>query len=141
MASVQRLKRRREFLRVAGVRRKWVAPGLILQAAPTLLIEDGCDRPPEPVVRIGFTVTRKVGNSVVRNRVRRRLRAAADLVMGISARAGYDYVLIGRGGTIGRAFPDLLNDLRTALRKLGALRVETDAGGRADAGSKEDNRA
>ena len=75
MAAVARLKRRPEFLRVAGGRQKWVAPGLILQA----LRQD--DSKPSTggiaPARVGFTASAKVGNAVVRNRARRRLRAAA----------------------------------------------------------------
>ncbi|MFN3077491.1 MAG: ribonuclease P protein component [Alphaproteobacteria bacterium] len=112
--AIQRLKRRPDFLRVAGGRRKWVAPGLILQAAPMVGEASGGD-----VVRVGFTVTRKVGNAVVRNRVRRRLKAAAGLVMPGAACPGFDYVLIGRGGTLERPFADLVLDLRTALARVG----------------------
>ncbi len=74
------------------------------------------------VVRVGFTVTKKVGNSVVRNRVRRRLRAVADEVLPNAALGGLDLVIIGRMGTIKRPFVALVKDLQTALRKLKADR-------------------
>lgn len=114
-----RLKRRAEFLRVAGARRKWVAPGLILQVRR----QQPDDRPvgKVPPLRVGFTVSRKVGGAVVRNRARRRLRAAAEAILPRFAATGHDYVLIGRGGTVARAFPALLDDLKTALGKLGVL--------------------
>jgi ribonuclease P protein component len=123
MAALERLKRRPEFLRVAATRRRWVAPGLILQARrhePTDpgSAADGQPRPP----RVGFTVSRKVGNAVARNRARRRLRAAADAVMPSHAAAGEDYVLIGRAGTLTRPFADLLRDLQAGLKRLGAYR-------------------
>lgn len=114
------LKRRAEFLRVADARRKWAAPGLILQVRRR---RNG-ERAPatgEDDIRVGFTVSRKVGNAVVRNRARRRLRAAAEAVLATAAAPGHDYVLIGRGTTPGRPFPALLDDLRTALGKLGVL--------------------
>jgi ribonuclease P protein component len=69
-------------------------------------------------IRLGFTVTRKVGNAVQRNRARRRLRAASAL-MADHAAPGYDYVLIGRAGTLTRPFAELGEDLTTALKKLG----------------------
>lgn len=114
--AVSRLKRRAEFLRVAAARRKWAAPGLVLQAAPAA---GGVG---DAEFRVGFTVSRKVGNSVARNRARRRLRAAADQVMPSQAAAGYDYVLIGRQETLIRPFESLLKDLRVALKRVGALR-------------------
>lgn len=108
------LKQRREFLRVAAVGQKWAAPGLVLQARRYEKNEadDG--------FRIGYTVSRKVGGAVERNRARRRLRAAAENVMAHHARPGHDFVLIGRRATLKRAFPALVGDLEAALRKLDA---------------------
>ena len=86
MAAVARLKRRPEFLRVAGGRQKWVAPGLILQA----LRQDDSKPSTEGIApaRVGFTASAKVGNAVVRNRARRRLRAAAASVLPLPCGAG-----------------------------------------------------
>ena len=107
---MERLKLRREFLAVAGARQKWAAPGLVLQARRRNA-QDG-----EP--RVGFTASRKVGNAVSRNRARRRLRAAAGKLMPEHAKRGYDFVLIARAATLDRPFPALLEDLKTALKKL-----------------------
>ncbi len=107
----QRLKRRAEFLRVAAKGRKAPVPGLVLQA---LAREDAGP------VRVGFTVTRKVGNAVVRNRARRRLREAARQVLAEQPLAGVDLVLIGRDGTLRRPFADLLADFRRTLARTGA---------------------
>ena len=74
-------------------------------------------------VRVGITVSSKVGNAVARNRVRRRLREAARLVLPVNAAAGRDYVLIGRTATLRRPFTALLSDLEAALRRLGAYRA------------------
>ncbi len=68
-------------------------------------------------IRYGITVTKKIGNAVVRNRTRRRLKEAARLAM--PAIEGWDLVLIGRDGTRGRAFTTLVADLRGALRQAG----------------------
>ena len=113
--AVGRLKRRADFLRVAAARRKFVTPGLILQAAT--MVPPGA----APGVRIGFTVSKKVGGAVVRNRARRRLKAAATQVMARAA-SGHDYVLIGRPATPARNFALLLGDLETALRRLSLWR-------------------
>ena len=69
-------------------------------------------------IGIGFTVSRKVGNAVARNRARRRLKAVASLVLERDGRPGCDYVLIGRKGTLDRAYADLIKDLEDALRKI-----------------------
>jgi len=115
MPAVARLKRRPEFLAVAAGRRRWVAPGLILQAAPR---SKELNLPPAP--RIGFTASRKVGNAVARNRARRRLKAAAEAILPRDGAAGFDYVLVARAGTLDRNFGDLVGDLETALARVHA---------------------
>ena len=114
---LKRLKTRREFLRVAGARRKWAAPGLILQVRRCAEDENAAAE-----IRVGFTVSRKVGGAVARNRARRRLRAAAEQVLTQHAKGGRDYVIIGRGATVERPFDALIGDLTTALERLGARR-------------------
>ena len=117
--SVERLKKRAEFLRVAGTRRKWVTQGLILQGAPRPGIKPDTEYAGEErLARVGFTVTKKVGKAVVRNRVRRRLRAVADQLMADMALPGWDYVVIGRQQTIDRDFEKLVDDMRFALRRI-----------------------
>ncbi len=118
--SVAHLKRRVEFLRVSGTKRKWVAPGLILQVRP----HKAGDRFPgeAPPIRVGFTVSRKVGNAVTRNRARRRLRALAEEILPIHANPGHDFVVIGRAASVNRPFPALADDLKTALKRLKVYR-------------------
>jgi ribonuclease P protein component len=69
--------------------------------------------------RVGFTVTKKVGNAVVRNRTRRRLKEAARVLFRDEPVAGVDLVVIGRDATRTRAFGELVDDLRRALRRTG----------------------
>jgi ribonuclease P protein component len=106
----QRLKRRAEFLRVAAKGRKAPMPGLVLQAL---------SRDDSAPARLGFTVTKKVGNAVVRNRTRRRLKEAARLLLADRPVAGVDLVLIGRDGTRKRNFRALQDDIVRALAKTG----------------------
>ncbi len=102
------LKRRAEFLRVASKGRKAAVHGLVLQVLA---------RGDEAPARVGFTVTKKVGNAVVRNRTKRRLREAARLLLRDEPVQGADLVLIGRDTTRGRPFALLVDDLRRALAK------------------------
>ena len=102
---------------MAASRRRWTAPGLILQVAES-------PAPDTAAFRLGFTASRKVGGAVERNRARRRLRAAAAAVMPRHATPGADYVLIARGATVNRPFAELMADLETALRRTKAWRDE-----------------
>jgi ribonuclease P protein component len=104
-------------LRVAAVRRRAVRDGLILQAAPQ---PDGEAEPP----RVGYTASKRVGNAVVRNRAKRRLRAAAAEVLARDGRKGTDYVLIARADTPSRPYRELLGDLSGALRQVERRRGE-----------------
>jgi ribonuclease P protein component len=94
-------------------------PGFVLQAAPV-----PADHP-STLVRVGFTVSKKVGNAVIRNRVRRRLREIACQVIPGQARPDLDYVLVGRQGGLERDFAVMRQELVEALRRLKALAVAT----------------
>jgi len=106
----QRLSCRSEFLHVAAKGRKIPTKGLVLQAL-------AC--PDQNAVRLGFTVTKKVGNAVVRNKTKRRLREAARLYLREHQVAPADLVLIGRDGTRARRFELLIADLAQAIEKAG----------------------
>lgn len=71
-----------------------------------------------PVTRLGLTVTKRLGNAVVRNRIRRRLRAAAYQMFPKFARSGADYVLIAKTAAYDRKFDALLDDMKLALLSL-----------------------
>ncbi len=72
------------------------------------------------VTRIGYTVTKKIGKAVTRNRIRRRLREAARQVFPAHAAPGFDYVLIARPSAETREFAVLLDDVKRALLRLAA---------------------
>ncbi|NIJ06444.1 ribonuclease P protein component [Sphingomonas vulcanisoli] len=71
----------------------------------------------DPAMGVGFTVTKKIGGAVVRNRIKRRFRALAREVMPEAGVAGADHVLIGRNGADERDYADLKAELLKALRK------------------------
>jgi len=105
-ALLRGLKKRAEFLAAAkGVRAH----------RPTLSLQRRDRRDGEAVIGIGFTVTKKEGNSVERNRIRRRFRAAAREVMAGLGAPGADYVVIGRRAALDSPFPSLVRDLKEAL--------------------------
>jgi len=120
---MEHLKRRAAFKAVAGGRRI-TRPGFVLQALA--VGGESRDRPP----RFGITVTRKIGNAVVRNRIRRRLREAIRAAAE-QANPGTDYVLVARPGALTLQFERLVTDLRTGLaavgRDAGARSSPTDA--------------
>jgi ribonuclease P protein component len=101
------LRKRADYLKAASARRQGTG-GFLLQA------RDRADG--DPVSRIGFTASKKIGNAVLRNRAKRRLRALAREVLAPHAHPGWDYVLVARPeATVSRAYADLCNDLRQAL--------------------------
>ena len=119
-----RLKRRRDFLLLARTGRKWAAPGLVLQAKQRDEKLDTVPGMDADSMRIGFTVSRKVGNAVVRNRARRRLKAAAETIFPAHGKPGFDYVVIGRATTPKRPWPALQDDMIAALKKVDGWREE-----------------
>ena len=87
-------------------------PGFVLLVRPR---GDG-----DPTKRIGITVTKKIGNAVVRNRMKRRFRALARETLPELGISGADHVLIGRSGGIERDYSSLAAELKRALKKVAA---------------------
>ena len=85
-------------------------PGFVLLVRPR---EDG-----DPGMRVGYTVTKKIGGAVVRNRMKRRLRALARDLLPTRGISGADHVLIGRQGGIERDYAKLHAELGKALAKV-----------------------
>jgi ribonuclease P protein component len=103
------ISKRADFLAAnAGLRAP--TPGFIL------LVRDRKDS--DPSMRVGFTVTKKIGGAVVRNRMKRRFRALAREVVPTSGFPGADHVMIGRAKGIERDYASLRNELAGALKRL-----------------------
>ena len=112
-AVVERLTRRSDF-RAASHGTRSSGRAFVLQALRRA--EDGA-------IRVGFTVSRQVGNAVERNRVRRRLREIVRLSAAAGAgqlRPGHDYVLIGRRAALAAPFSEMMQELDVALNRLHA---------------------
>ena len=115
-ANITVLKRRAEFLLAAKSGFKFIKPAMVVQARLR-----GNDETSPSSIRIGFTATRKLGNAVVRNRAKRRLRSAAAKIAPELGLAGCDYVFIGREATCRGTFDDLIRDMKHALKRLSEM--------------------
>ena len=107
--AVTTIKARRDFL-AANSGKRAPMPGFVL------LVRDRADG--DPAMRVGYTVTKKIGNAVVRNRMKRRFRAFARELLPTAGIAGADHVLIGRAGGVERDFGALRAELAKALAKV-----------------------
>ncbi|MBQ8250948.1 MAG: ribonuclease P protein component [Alphaproteobacteria bacterium] len=105
--ELTRLKKRRQFLRATHNGKKFVASTMILQTVKQDEFEG---------VRLGFTVTKKMGNAVVRNRIRRRLKAVAQAVFSKQTTLGYDFVIVARKTAYDAPFDVLNKDLLYLMR-------------------------
>lgn len=103
-----RLKKRRDFLHTAGGRKGHSAL-LTVQARARLEPVDG--------PRVGLTVTKKVGNAVERNRIKRRLREALRLGSGLPFAPAHDYVIVARRPLLSVPFAEIGSGLRYTLAK------------------------
>ncbi|MEO5640333.1 MAG: ribonuclease P protein component [Sphingomicrobium sp.] len=106
--NIVTLTKRSDFL-AANRGQRYPMPGFVLQVRPR-----GDD---DPAIRVGYTVTKKIGNAVIRNRMKRRFRALAREHLPTLGIAGADHVLIGRAGGVERPFSALSDELARALKK------------------------
>lgn len=115
---MERLRQRADFLAAAASGAKVPTRCFVLQTRK---------RSDDGPVRIGFTVSKKVGNAVERNRVRRRLRDVVRRTPALGDRTGHDYVLIGRRTALTVPFERMIDDLNAALRRVHTQRRANEA--------------
>lgn len=128
-AVVERLKRRSDFRAAAGG----------IRASGRAFVLQARQRAEDDAIRVGFTVSRQVGNAVERNRVRRRLREIVRLTAAVEAghlRSGHDYVLIGRRAALAAPFGDMMQELDRALVRVHA--ADTKATNKGTGGARRD---
>jgi ribonuclease P protein component len=119
--KITRIQKRADFL--ACAKAPHCARGAVLIQARA--------RDDSPIVRAGFTATKRIGGAVERNRAKRRMREAARLILPDLAHPGFDYVFIARGGVTTRPWPRLLDDVKSALIRLAADRDRPHMSGQA----------
>lgn len=119
--KIKRIQKRADFL--ACAKAPHCARGAVLVQARA--------RDDSPIVRAGFTATKRIGGAVERNRAKRRMREAARLLLPDLAHPGFDYVFIARGGVTTRPWPRLLDDMKSALLRLAADRDRPHMSGQA----------
>ena len=123
--AVATLKKRSEFLRLRGGAR-FATPSFVVETRPRIsgVASLAAPEASDPAARaadgprFGFTVTKKLGGAVIRNRIRRRLKAVVGLVAPALARSNHDYVLVARLAALDRTFADLKKDLERALQRV-----------------------
>lgn len=113
---LERLRQRADFLHVAKGRRSF-APAFVVQGSR----RGGPANPATaPSARFGLTITKKTGTAVERNRMRRRLREAIKMALGMDARPGCDYVIVAQREALTRPFSAMVADLERAVADINA---------------------
>ena len=114
MSTPITIQNRRDFLAAQAKGKSFVTGCIILQSNPRLPGHPFTSDAP----RFGYTVTKKLGGAVVRNRIKRRLREAVRKVALPHAQSGHDYVLIARQKSIDCDFATLMRDMEFAFSKI-----------------------
>ena len=115
MARIPTIKNRRDFLVANASARKFVTHSFILQ-----YVKRADDHPVRTDARIGYTVTKKMGGAVERNRIKRRLREVVKQTMPQHQQSDFDYVVIARQKALACDFSELLRDMEFAFSRIHA---------------------
>jgi ribonuclease P protein component len=110
--KIERITKRPDFLRANAGKKVVTSVAIIRAITSPEMKSNSC--------RVGFTVSSACGNAVIRNRIKRRLRAAVATLWPTKAAQGFDYVIIGRAGSEKAVYEHMIKELGTALEKLHA---------------------
>jgi ribonuclease P protein component len=116
VSPIETIKNRRDFLEAGARGKKCVTGTLILQGSP----RSAAHPADKSAARIGYTVTKKMGNAVARNRIKRRLREAVRRIAPQAVESGHDYVLIARSKALTCDFSVILRDMEFAFSRITA---------------------
>jgi ribonuclease P protein component len=103
-----RIKKRRDFVKISKSGFYFRSNTVVVQCCSNGM----------PTCRVGFTASKRVGNAVVRNRCKRRMRSAADIVLSKDGVAGMDYVVIAKSSVFNTDWSNLLGDISYAVNFL-----------------------
>lgn len=140
MSALPTIKKRADFLAVRGGQR-CSTPGFLLEMRKRAAAVSPA--PPRAALavpvgpRFGFTVTKKLGNAVTRNRIRRRLKAAFTASLPICPEAACDYVIVARSTALDRPFDQLLADVERALKSVNRTDLPSEGARRHKPAKKE----
>ncbi|MCH9765166.1 MAG: ribonuclease P protein component [Alphaproteobacteria bacterium] len=123
--QLQTLKKRQDFLRVRGGRRCQNAAFVMETKPRESLASTDADSSSGPMgPRFGFTITKKIGNAVTRNRIRRRLKHAIGQLAKEFAQPGYDYIIVARRSAATEPYVDLKKALERCFQRVHDARVQ-----------------
>ncbi len=111
MQKISVLAKRKDFLRVAAVNKKWVSDSMIVQVAKR-------EEQDTPGIGVGYTASKRVGNAVQRSRAKRRLREVVRQILWDKGEQGHDYVVIARTAILEMSFDQLIRDFSWCLKRL-----------------------
>ncbi len=120
LPEIKRINNRSEFLFISKYGKKAISGGIILQVINRQ--ESEIQKNSNEVIRLGYIVTKKIGKSVIRNKIKRRIRAGARKILANFAKPGYDYVLIGRKKVVDYSFDRINSELLYLLRNTNTLK-------------------
>ncbi len=118
--EIKKINNRSEFLLISKFGKRAISGGMILQVINRQKSEIQFNH--NEAIRLGYIVTKKIGKSVVRNKIKRRIRAAANKILSNYAKPGYDYVLISRKRIVDYSFDNINTELLDLLKTTNTLK-------------------